>query len=370
MSFHQQTANNLESITGLMGFKPAIGVCEVCDWRYLLPYQALETGQMRTCPHCFEGQMVSITDQVRDLPRLRSPEAQLPFSVADETVIDQLRRYFQGIPFPPSDFSVSRLVSRMVKIYLPVWWVDVNIHARWACDAGFNYEVVSYQDQYNQNRGGWISREVTEQRIRWEPRAGRLDRTYKNIAVSAFEGHSEVKEWLMVDYRDQVGAYRPGDMRDEVIRFPDRTPEDAWGEAVPKLRYAAARECQKAIRADHYRDFQWQPEFTDQNWTMLLYPIYASTYLDDEGKHQTVFINGCTGEISGERRASMKRARRYALAILGVAGLTFVLSLLVSALGTIIPGLIVMGVVGMAVSLFIGLGALIPPAMVWNFNRS
>jgi len=52
----------------------------------------------------------------------------------------------------------------------------------------FNYEVVSHQERFSQNQGGWNSQEVTETRVRWELRRGRLDRVYSNNPIAALEG--------------------------------------------------------------------------------------------------------------------------------------------------------------------------------------
>ena len=146
--------------------------------------------------------------------------------------------------------------------------------------------------------------------------------------------------------------------------------QDAWTDANSALQAASSEECRQATDADYLREFHWTPQFSNQNWTLFLRPVYTTYYLDDEGKPQPVYIHGQSGKASGVRRASMKRAQRAALIILSVAIVVFIMSLVVTAIGVMLPLVLAAGGIGMVASVFIGLGALIPLAIAWQFNRS
>jgi hypothetical protein len=154
------------------------------------------------------------------------------------------------------------------------------------------------------------------------------------------------------------------------VRLPDRPPKDAWSDAQLALFNAAAEECRKAARADHLRQFSWPPEFSSQRWTQLLLPVYTAYYLDDDRQPQGLLIHGQSGKISGARRASMQRARRSALIILGVAVLIFILGLILAGASLLVPPLLVPGILGLALALLVGMGAIIPPVRAGWFNRS
>jgi hypothetical protein len=81
---------------------------------------------------------------------------------------------------------------------------------------------------------------------------------------------------------------------------------------VQGFQSSAVKECQQACRADHLREFTWQPEFSEQNWTLLLAPVYATFYLDDENKPQPILVNGQSGKLSGSRRASLDEPKKPA----------------------------------------------------------
>jgi hypothetical protein len=248
--------------------------------------------------------------------------------------------------------------------------VDASVRAGWQGEAGFNYEVVSHQEKYSQSQGGWKSQTVTETRVRWELRRGRLDRVYRNNPVTALENEIGLKKRLEKYQLDGAQGYTPESTRETFVRLPDRNPEDAWRELLPSLQSAAADDCRKAAAADHLRDFRWQPDFHNQNWSLLLLPLYTTYYLDDDNQPQPVYLDGQSGIPSGERRASLKRARQSTLIILAVAGAIFLISLVLTLAGIAVAPLLVVGGVGLIISLLVGIAAIIPPAIAWRFNRS
>ena len=358
-----------QELESAWGFSPEFAVCDRCGWSYLIP----ASRSSRRCPHCFMADL-SVEDLQpaldRGLPYNHSPELILPFTLTPETLATQVNSFSQGIPYPPADLCAANLTGRLQRMLIPVWLVDTRVRASWQGEAGFDYEVVSHQEQYRESQGGWKSQEVRETRVRWELRLGRLERVYHNLPITALEGESRLKKILGDFSLGGAQPYAPETAQGAFVRTPERSREDAWGEALPKLQSAAAEECRQAASADHLRDFRWQPEFYGQNWTLLLLPLYATYYLDDEDQPQAVYLHGQSGVASGERRASPKRARKTALIILGIAGLIATLSLLLAAAGLLAPPLLAIGAIGLAIALLVALGAIIPPAIAWQFNRS
>ena len=88
---------------------------------------------------------------------------------------------------------------------------------------------------------------------------------------------------------------------------------------------------------------------------MLLLPLFATFYKDDEGRSQPVLVNGQSGQISGARRASMKTGQRAAPSMLAAAMVIFLVSLGLSAISLAFPPLLALGVIGLVVALLVGL---------------
>ena len=293
----------------------------------------------------------------------------LRFNLSSNALSSDIQSFAKGIPFAPGDLKPENLGARLRRIFLPMWLVDADVSAIWQSEAGFDYEVVSHQDRYDQNFGGWKSQKVKEGRIRWETRLGRLARKYDNIPAPALEEHDQLRKSLGEYNLEDAYHYQSRVLEDALVRLPNRSPKDAWGDATMAFQAAAADECRRAASADHLRQFSWKPDYQNQNWTLLLLPAFATFYQDDEGSPQPVLIHGQTGRISGVRRASMKRARRSALILFIIAIVLFVLSLGLSALGALMPIVLAFGVLGLVLALLLGAGAVLPIATVWWFNR-
>jgi hypothetical protein len=340
-------------------------VCEHCDWRYLVPAER----PLGRCPHCFQRKLVPLADEVEELPTLRPPESVVPFEASRESLAKRVEAFADGIPFPPQDLNAEALRSRLEEVYVPTWLVDVEVEALWEAEAGFDYEVISHEERYDDRHGGWTTQEVKETRIRWEPRLGRLARAYDNVPAPALEEDARLRDGLGEWDKGTKEPYRPSGTAEASIALPNRAPEDAWSAAVPAVRQRAADDCQAAAGADHFRQFLWTPEYVERNWTLLLLPLYTTFYRDDEGQAHALLVHGQTGRIDGPRRASMRRARRVSTIVGLVALVIFAIGLAMVGAGLMVPPLAAVGAVGVLVALVVGIAALVPMLLVWQFNR-
>lgn len=334
--------------------------CEGCDWHYLLP-QSLP---LPLCPHCCRAQLESI-EAASEPP---APELLLPFTLSADTLAERIEQFSGGIWFAPGDLKAATLQSRLVKLFLPMWLVDSQMEALWQAEAGFNYEAITHRESYED--GGWRTRQITETRVNWEPRVGQLQREYHNTPAPALEEHFKLMQQLG-NFDVKAGRrYKPRAAADALIRLPNRSSTDAWPDAQPPLQAAAAEECRQAARADHIREFRWSSRAARQNWTLLLLPTFATYYLDDDQQPQPILIHGQSGQISGPRRASMKRARKVALVIVAIAAAIFTLSLIVTLVGLLLTPLLLVGGVGLIIAIIVGMLAVAPLVIVWQVNRS
>lgn len=344
----------------------AVANCPHCDWTYRLPLARIPL----VCPHCGQERLLPI-DAATDAPDGDStPELVVPFATDAARLQPKLAAFAKGVWFRPEDLQPQTLISRLQAVYLPMWLVDSDVQAQWQAEMGFDYEVVSHQSRFDNNN--WQTREVKEGRVRWEPRLGTLQRHYANRAAPALEEHEVLLQRLGQFDVQASRPYQPNLIEDAIVRLPNRAPSDAWVDAAPIVQRAAAAECQQAAASQHIRDFRWQPTYTNQNWTQLLLPAYATFYRDDDGEPQTLLIHGQTGRVNGRRRASKKRARVWSLSIGTVAGLIFLVSLLLALLGwlEILPAAAVgLALLGAMLGIFVGLAALFPLVYVWNINR-
>jgi hypothetical protein len=341
-------------------------ICERCDWRFLLPAGS----QLPRCPHCFLANLTPFEQGDNEPGRFDyCPELVAPFTVSAQAIDSAIQHFADGIPYAPHGLDYATLRARLFPVYLPMWLVDSPVDATWQAEAGFNYQVVSHQEQFDQNRGGWNTRQVNENRIRWEPRIGRLQRVYQNIPAPAMEEDKSLRAGLGDYDLSQPVTFHPKQIEGTSVRLPDRTPQDAWSDAAAAFQELGAREVKAACDADHLRQFRWTATFSNRNWTLLLLPAYTTYYLDDDNQPQPVMIHGQTGRVSGSRRASMARAQRSSLVFLGIGLAIFLLGLILGAVSVAIPPLAPFAVLAVIIGLPGSLAAVIPVTIAWNFNR-
>ena len=339
-------------------------ICNRCDWRYLVQADAVPTA----CPHCSSPEVEALAPGMAQFPYMAPPELIVPFAAGAAAVTHRVAVFAQEIPFPPEELSPEALVGRLQRLFVPMWLVDADAESLWQAEVGFDYEVVSHRERYADG-GGWQTQEVRENRVRWEPRVGRLARHYDNIAAPALTSYQTLTRVLGgYDLRAAV-HHDSAALAGAPVRVPDRAPDAAWPDAQVGVRLRAQDECREAADADHVRDFRWSPSYSGSNWTLLLLPIYATHYRDDEGVAQRILLNGQTGQLYGVKRGSAARAQRRALTIGVVALVIFALSLVVALLGLLLPPLVIVGILGAVLALLIGAGALIPIGRVALFNR-
>ncbi len=335
--------------------------CEACDWHYLLP----QSMPLPLCPHCCRAQL-ALHDAAAGVEQ-PAPELLLPHTLPPETLAQRIGQFAGGIWFAPGDLKPATLQSRLVKLFLPMWLVDSQLEALWQAEAGFNYEAVTHRESYES--GDWRTRQITETRVNWEPRVGQLRREYHNTPAPALEEHFALMQQLGQFNLSASRAYQPQAVTGALVRLPNRSSADAWPDAQPPLQAAAAEECRQAARADHIREFRWSSRAASQNWTLLLLPAFATYYLDDDQQPQPVLIHGQSGQISGPRRASMKRARKAALITVAIAAAIFTISLVITLVGLFLPPLLLVGGVGLIIAIMVAMLAVAPLVIVWQVNR-
>ncbi|MEL6307330.1 MAG: hypothetical protein AAFR81_13930 [Chloroflexota bacterium] len=334
-------------------------VCDTCDWNYLV---ASLPSRMQ-CPHCFTGTLETFELDADKFPTVAPPEEILPFRVSKPDIPKLLPRFVEDIPFPSLDLNPITFNQRARKVYLPIWLVDGTVKAQWQVEVGYPYQVESYESRYS--NGQWQSRQVKETRTEWEKRVGQLRRSYDNVTAPALDEHNTLVQYLGTFNEVPIRAYTPDSIDGVFVRLPNRSPEDVLPYAQEGFRERAEVDIKDATEASSLRGFQWQAGYQNLHWTKRLIPVVMSYYLDDDKQARMVLINAVTGHIAGEKRASMRRARRFTF--IGFAIAALIASVAISII-LADPTLDDIAALLALVASGVGFGALIPAFRVWRFN--
>jgi hypothetical protein len=333
--------------------------CPACRQVFLV--EATRLGQ--ACPNCAKGKLQAQPALLRP----EAPELLAPFRYNRSNLRPGLEKFVKEVWLRPEDFETEKLLQRAVPVYWPMWLVDSEVVGHWQAETGFDYQVKSSQESYG--HGGWSTREVVETRIRWEPRAGQIQRHYDNVAAPALSEQSRLFKLVGQYQLNQAAAYQPEQVKGAVVRVPDLPPESAWPLAQTQLDEAAETECQQAAGAQHIRNFTVRADYQSLHWTQLLLPLYVTWYTDDQGQPHPVYLNGQSGVIGGTRLASQKKGWQWAGILLAIAAVTFLLALLCAGLGLVFPPVMILGILVGIVALILACAAIVPAAWPWQWSR-
>jgi hypothetical protein len=355
----ENTTRTAIDVTAVWGVPLTAVHCDNCKEAHLVPEGEIPP----RCPFCLQGPVEPQPAYLREEP----PEMMVPHQLLVPKLTQALDRWARGIWFRPSDLKASTLAQRARRYFIPLWLVDGRIAAAWRADVGFDYQVVSHQDRYREG-AGWRSQEVKETRVRWEPRVGRLDRTYENVSAPALDDHRALMTRLGNYNLITRAAYDPRGVTNAVVRIPSLEPDAAWPGVEAAFTRTAEGECQEAAGADHIRGFTLQATYDNLNWTLLLLPAYVTWYQEGE-RIWPVLVNGQSGRVSGVRRGSARKANVTSLALGGVALILFLLGGILALLGAIAPPAAVVGGLILLFGVLLAVFAPIPAIGVWVSNR-
>ena len=334
--------------------------CNECERVFLIEPSLVD---QETCPACGIGMLSAQPVLMRGEP----PEVLVPNAVNQHQLQSILTEFVNGVWLHSDDFTSQSLFARARQIFIPMWLVDSDIAGVWQAESGYDYEVKSSEEYYS--GGSWLSRDKIETRIRWEPRAGQVQRHYDNVAVAALTDFQGLQAKIGGFDFSKSQRYQPESLDNALIRVPDIHQDSAWSDVQSSLHRLAAKDCQLASNAQHIRDYSIKAGYENLNWTQLLLPVFVTWYTDDTGQPQIVHVNGQNGKISGLRLASQRKGWKWASIIIGVAALVFIAGLLLLALGALLPPVVTMGVLLIVAALIISVAAMVPVAWPWQWNR-
>ncbi len=342
--------------------------CPQCGQAFLV--EPSHMGQV--CPNCVRGELMEQPIQVRSEP----PELLVPFQFNQASLQPIIAKFIKEVWLRPSDLHTDKLLQRITPIFCPMWLVDCTLVGIWEAEFGFDYQVKSSKETLKD--GSWQSFDVVKTKTRWEPRTGQLRRSYDNIPVPALEVHDTLQQHVgNYDYAN-AQPYQPTMLGGADVRIPDLQPHSAWPLAESAFHKFAEHECQQAADAQYTQSFALDAKYEAVNWTQLLLPLYVTYYTDDAGERHPLFINGQSGQIGGLRKASQRKGWKWAVVLLVLAAIVFLLSIATYFLGGLLleQGILELDMLELEVlagallfvALIIGGSAIVPAVWPWRWN--
>ncbi|TVQ91561.1 MAG: hypothetical protein EA397_09470 [Deltaproteobacteria bacterium] len=327
--------------------------CPTCDRSFLGP----ERG--RRCPACATELECS---EVR-LP-VHDPDELVPLRVDREELSRRLDLFHKRGWLRQRTNPADALAEVAVLVWWPRWLVGATLRSAWSAEVGFNYQAQSTVEYYK--KGRWRSIEYTEDRVRWEPRGGTLDRRYEDVQIEALF-RAKVPSALLGPEPGAVPFTASG-LQHGLILLPDRDPDEVWADVVPAFRDRATTEVMTATMSDHVRSLHLAPTFQEERWNVRLHPSWWIK-TGTSKRPRILLVDGVTGRVFGPYYTSMALAWWLSLGIATVAFAVLGLTVVLILAGIVLPLLwLLVPFTGFA-SMLLFIVAIPPPIAAWFRNR-
>ena len=199
------------------------------------------------------------------------PEALLPFRVDRNGAVGKFRTWVQSLWFRPSDLKQKSSVTGLSGVYVPFWTFDAATHSRWSAQAGFYY----YVDVEVEENGRTVVRR--EQRVRWEPAEGVLEKFFDDVPVEASKGlDRSLSEAIEPFPTAELVPYEPSSLSGFLAEEYAVDVEGALGIAKDRMTAEIRAGCAEAVPGDTQRDLQVSTAWSAVTYKNALLPVWIA----------------------------------------------------------------------------------------------
>ncbi|MDD6790725.1 MAG: hypothetical protein DIU53_007280 [Thermobifida fusca] len=245
------------------------------------------------------------------------PEAVVPFTVDRSQAREALRKWTQSRWFAPNGLKKVADAETMKSTYLPHWTFDADTVTAYRGRRGEYYYVTVTDSEGRRRR---------ERRTAWYPASGTVSRRFDDVLVVATD-RVPVKRldaldpWPLAQARPYAAEFLAGH---HTVRYSVE-PEQGLEIAKGKMRKVIEQDCRRDIGGDEQRLDWVNTQYSNVAGKLVLLPVWSGSYLYN-GKSWQVLINGCTGEVQGDRPYSaVKIAFAVLVALIVVAAVIAVI---------------------------------------------
>lgn len=271
------------------------------------------------CPYCNTPIQ---RDDVQVAPTRLPVDGIIPLQVPENVARDAIERWINGRWFAPNDFKRYRELGSFSSIYLDYFAYDASTTTQYTGMRGVT------QSRTVQDGEG---RSHTEFYTEWYPAWGTVSNSFADVTGLANTGLDLAKVQALEPWPTELGRpYSPEFVAGHLSRTYDLDPAQVFdGEVRPRMEGVIEQTVRADIGGNEQRinsmDVEWLAVAFDQ----LALPVWMLTVTYKQ-RPFSVFINGVTGEVQGQRPYS---AAKIALAVIAGVVLVVVIVLLVQLFG-------------------------------------
>jgi DNA-directed RNA polymerase subunit RPC12/RpoP len=265
------------------------------------------------CPYCATPIQ---RDDVHNAPARLPVDGVLPFRVDEKHARERVEKWVAGRWFAPSEFKKYKRVGSFAGVYHAYFTYDADTYTWYQGERGIEYEV-EYRDSDGELQ--------TRTEVEWYPVSGEVANQFADLPVLANTAIDRGRIKALEPWPIQEAtSYSPEYIAGYLARTYDRDAEESFPEARQEMEEVIEQTVRADIGGDRQRIHEQNSTWNALAYKHVLLPIWLLTVIYANQPFQ-VYINGLTGEVSGERPWSkVKIAFAILLAVL-IAVLVIVL---------------------------------------------
>ncbi|WP_225727554.1 MULTISPECIES: hypothetical protein [unclassified Nocardia] len=244
------------------------------------------------CPYCATPIQ---RDDVHNAPARLPVDGLVPFRIDEKQARQLIEKWVTRRWFAPSDFKKYRRVGAFSSLYTAYFTYDADTSTWYEGERGDDYQVRVGTDDDGDP--------IYETRTNWYHVSGQVANDFADLPVLANDGENldrkriaSLEPWPV----DEARSYSPEFVAGHLCRTYDKDAEQSLPEAQQRMEHAIESTVRSDIGGDHQRIHNLQIDWRYLGFKHLLLPIWLLTVIYDEKPFQ-VYINGLTGQVSGDR---------------------------------------------------------------------
>jgi len=270
------------------------------------------------CPFC----ATSIVAQPKSADPIIAPEAVLPFSVGQKAARTKIHDWLGSLWFAPNGLKKMAQHEGLQGMYLPFWTYDSFTVSHYRGERGTHYYVtVTYQE--TDSEGKTVTKTRQEQRTRWDPASGRVDRFFDDVLVPASQSVNvqrleNLEPWDL----SRLTPYDPSFLAGFKAQRYQVNLQQGFETAKGKMAPAIDSDVRHDIGGDEQRVHSVSTAYSAITFKHILLPVWLSAYRFNNKQYQ-VMVNAQTGEVLGDRPYSIFKITMAVLSGIAIAAGTW-----------------------------------------------
>ncbi|MGB5942465.1 MAG: DNA helicase PriA [Leeuwenhoekiella sp.] len=246
--------------------------------------------------HCVYCSMPLIREDARQEEWIL-PGAVLPFQLNQRKSHEIFKRWVTNLWFAPNKLRKAAIDPQFTKgLYVPYWTFDAQLHAKYSGERGDYYYV---NESYRDSKGKRRTRQV--RKTRWRRVAGSVQGFVDDTLINATHQKTgriptKIAQWDLQKLKPFHSKFLAGFVT-EKYTIP---LADGHLMAQDECKKVADTWARRDIGGDQQQVHQLHTALSEETFKHVLLPVYVSAYRYN-GKDYRFFINGDSGEISGDR---------------------------------------------------------------------